>query len=457
MPVFVNRTLNLKKIKLIGFDMDYTLVAYHAERFEELTYQMARESLVKTLGYPEKILSLSFDFERAIVGLVIDRRNGFLLQLSRFNKVKTSYYGLEEVPYREQEKIYGTGTVDLRDPDFISLDTLFAIALGVLFSQLVQLKKEGLSLPDYADMERDIREAIDLIHRDGSLKGILKTRFPEFVVQDPKVAGVLERYKDYGKKLMIITNSDYDYTQPLLDYAINPFLTKHAAWEEVFDIVITLADKPLFFETKSRFLKIDPDTGLMSNYAGSVRSGLYQGGCFSVLERDLELNGSEILYFGDHIYGDVVSIKKRCNWRTALVLGNLEKEMEGLRNSRSIQEEIDLLMGKKEELERELNKNDILKYEGKLSSPKTVDSLYQELDKLNSRISALIDAYVKFFNPYWGQILRAGSEESFYAGQVENYACIYMTRISDLFDYSPRTYFRPIKRIMPHELKVLEE
>ena len=31
MSIYVNRTLDLKKIKAIGFDMDYTLVRYQTE------------------------------------------------------------------------------------------------------------------------------------------------------------------------------------------------------------------------------------------------------------------------------------------------------------------------------------------------------------------------------------------------------------------------------------------
>ena len=166
MPVFVNRTLNMKKIKLIGFDMDYTLVPYNVKAFEGLTYRLAQNRLVETYGYPEEVKSLEFDFNRAIVGLIIDKRNGYLLQLSRYNKVKTSRFGTEEVPFSVQNRIYENRAVDLRDSDFISLDTSFAISHGVLFSGLVQLKKEGVNLPDYYQLEEDVMEAIDSLHRD---------------------------------------------------------------------------------------------------------------------------------------------------------------------------------------------------------------------------------------------------------------------------------------------------
>ncbi len=456
MPVFVNRTLNLKKIKLLGFDMDYTLVPYDPRAFEALTYKLALERLCTSFGYPEKILSLEFDFDRAIVGLVIDRRNGFMLQLSRYNKVKNSYFGTEQVPFTEQNRIYQNKAVDVREADFKSLDTSFAISNGILFAQLVELKKQGLELPAYYQLEMDIIDVINQLHQDDSLKKAVREDFSSYVKSDPDVARMLERYKEHGKKLMIITNSDYDYSRALLDYALNPFLMNHECWQDVFDIVITLADKPKFFERTNRFLSIDRDTGFMTNHIGPVTGGLFQGGCYRNLQEDLGLSGSEILYIGDHIYGDVVSIKKQCDWRTALVLADLEGEMAGIRRAVPVQQEIDELMADKTRLEEEINRISTARYEGRKTDKEVLDRIYREMDGLNSRISDCIGKYNTFFNPYWGEILRAGSEESRFAEQVEKYACIYMTRVSDLYHYSPRTYFRPAKRIMPHETAALK-
>ena len=47
--------------------------------------------------------------------------------------------------------------------------------------------------------------------------------------------------------------------------------------------------------------------------------------------------------------------------------------------------------------------------------------------------------------------MRAGVEPSFHASQIERYACIYMSKISDFADFSPRAYFRPKKRKIAHE------
>jgi HAD superfamily 5'-nucleotidase-like hydrolase len=457
MAVFINRTLNLKKIKMIGFDMDYTLVAYHTRAFEKLVYDLARERLRSEFSYPAEIEKLTFDFDRSIVGLVIDLKNGYLLQLSRYNKVKSSYFGLDQVPFKKQKAIYQNMAIDLREEHYKSLDTLFAISNGVLFSQLVQLKKQGVELPVYAQIQHDITSSIDSLHMDGSLKQIIKNDFGTYVNRDEKVARLLERYKDYKKQLMIITNSDYSYSKALLDYAITPFLQHHSSWQELFDIVITFADKPRFFDRVNRFLKIDPATGLMENHEGPIVSGIYQGGCSKQLQKDLNLQGSEILYLGDHIYGDVVSIKKSCDWRTALVLADLEREMDGIKASYGVQKKIDELMDRKAVLEKKINEIDIKRYESRNKIYIPMDELYRETDEINTEISKLLGEYMTYFNPYWGEILRAGSEESRYADQLERYACIYMTKVSDLYEFSPRIYFRPVKRILPHERAVIEQ
>ncbi|MBN2509473.1 MAG: HAD-IG family 5'-nucleotidase [Spirochaetales bacterium] len=451
MAVFVNRTLNMKKIQVVGFDMDYTLVRYNAEDFESLSHRLASAYLVHSMEYPKELLDLEFDFSRAIVGLVIDKRNGNLLQVSRYGKVKTSYHGMTEITYREQNKIYGERAIDVRDAEFESLDTSFAISNGVLFSQLVELKKSGIPLPDYRTLANDVVTAIDMCHRNGSIKAEILKNPERYIIKDPKVPELLERYLDYGKKLIIITNSDYLYTQRILDYALDPYWKNHTSWKDVFSLVITFANKPGFFERNANILKVDETTGMLKNYDGILGPGIYQGGWFKQVEDSLKVSGSEILYIGDHIYGDVISIKKECGWRTALVLGDLEKEIQGMHRSRGIQTQIDMLMNHKQDMEAEINEMDIQKYEGKKISRDKLDELYQEMDNINRKISDLIKKYNTYFNPHWGQILRAGNEESRYAEQVERYACVYMTKVSDLWDCSPKTYFRPMKRMLPHE------
>lgn len=452
MGIFINRTLNLKKIKAIGFDMDYTIVRYNSEAFEDFTHQETLKKLVNDKGYPVEILNLKFDFKRVIQGLVIDKSKGNLLKVSRFGKVKSSYHGLTPLDFKEQQRLYGTGVIDLGDPHIQSLDTNFAVSNGVLYSQLVDMKEKGLALPDFDTLAMEIKDALDVCHSDGTLKNHVRQNISKYIIQDPDIVALLELYKRYGKKLLVITNSDFNYTKLLLDYTINPFLKEHKDWSELFEITVTLASKPRFFTTKTPFLTVDPQSGFMTNTEKKIEKGIYQGGYAGRLQQDLGLEGDEILYLGDHIYGDVVTIKKTFNWRTALVLDPLTEEIESIKKSAPIQTEIDKQMFIKEALETKLNHFDLRKHEFHEEIPKEeLNAIFSEVDKVNAIISDLLDQHRQYFNPYWGEMMRAGLEESRFADQVEKYACIYMTKVSDLIEYSPRTYFRPQRRILPHE------
>jgi hypothetical protein len=57
--IFCNRSLNMKSIEAIGFDMDYTLAQYKADTFESLAYVGTIEKLVHDLKYPSDVSSLS--------------------------------------------------------------------------------------------------------------------------------------------------------------------------------------------------------------------------------------------------------------------------------------------------------------------------------------------------------------------------------------------------------------
>jgi hypothetical protein len=262
----------------------------------------------------------------------------------------------------------------------------------------------------------------------------------------------LERFKKHGKKLWVITNSDFEYSKLLLDYAINPFLKEHKSWAELFNLVVTAAQKPRFFTDKMPLLQIDPSTGLMRNHHGKIEDGIYQGGNAQTLQKSSGLSGEQILYLGDHIYGDVLSIKKTCNWRTALVIDELHAEIEALEKSAHLSDEINLLMSEKIVYEHKLDElfdKEIEK--GKKPQKEKVQDHFQKIEKVDKKIGKLIRAHSQHFNPHWGETMRAGVEPSRLAGQIEKYACIYMAKISDFCEHSPRTYYRPRKKTLPHE------
>ena len=53
-----------------------------------------------------------------------------------------------------------------------------------------------------------------------------------------------------------------------------------------------------------------------------------------------------------------------------------------------------------------------------------------------------------------GLTFKEGNENSRFAEQVEDYACIYTSRVSNFVNYSPMQYFRSLRAAMPHERTV---
>ena len=64
----------------------------------------------------------------------------------------------------------------------------------------------------------------------------------------------------------------------------------------------------------------------------------YQGGSYRHLHSMLGVSsGAQVLYVGDHIYGDILRSKKTLGWRTMLVVPELAHEMECL--ERAVEED----------------------------------------------------------------------------------------------------------------------
>jgi HAD superfamily 5'-nucleotidase-like hydrolase len=452
--VFVNRTLNLKKIKYIGLDMDHTLIRYKTENFERLSHGKIIEKLIASKGYPEQIRNLQFDASFALRGLVVDRKKGNLLKLNRYTAIRTAFHGLKQIDYKTLQKMYRSTYIDLSKDDYAAVDTTFSYSFAMAFSQMVEFKDSNLQLkfPEYSQIADDVLNALDEAHRDGSLKNAVKENLNDYIIKDEKVVNALEKFKKHGKKIFILTNSEFYYTKLLLDFAINPFLKDHKSWVDLFEIVVTFAQKPKFFYDDLRFLKVDPSTGTMSNMEEKLKPGVYQGGNARKFTTDLSLDGDDILYIGDHIYGDILRLKKDCNWRTAMIIEELENEIDQNIKAEPLIAEIDRMMLQKEPLEDELTELMTLKYEKSAqTNEKRIDALQEQITEIDSQISQLIKKQLSFYNPNWGQLMRSGNEESYFAYQMERYACVYMSKVENLFELSPRTYFRAPRRPLSHE------
>ena len=54
------------------------------------------------------------------------------------------------------------------------------------------------------------------------------------------------------------------------------------------------------------------------------------------------------------------------------------------------------------------------------------------------------------FNPYWGSVFAERTDASMFGSQLEEYACVYTSRVSNFYYVSPARYFRAPHGAMPH-------
>ena len=280
---------------------------------------------------------------------------------------------------------------------------------------------------------------------------------------DPELAPALLDLKQAGKHLLLITNSEWWYTKAMMSYVLDRYLPGKTTWRDLFHLVIASARKPDFFSQEGPIFEVVDDQVMPQPHRTELRpGGVYLGGGASFVERSLNLLGEQILYIGDHIAADVRASKDLLRWRTALVLRDLEQEIECLEAFSARQAELSRLMAEKGELEQRQAwlRLQLQRLESKYGpqpsqSPRELRTalleLRSELEKLDSRIAPLAREAGEIHKPRWGPLLRAGNDNSHLARQIERSADVYTSRVSNLLCHTPFAYLRAAGSSLPHE------
>src|SRR5213082_137314 len=255
--IYTNRALQMDQIGVVGFDMDYTLAVYSMRQIEELAFHMTLDRLVANRGYPAYLRNLSYDHEFVIRGLVVDKAYGNIFKMDRHNHVGRCYHGRRQLSLDERRALYQTNEkIRLSLPRFAWIDTLFSLPEACLYAEIIEaLEARGIDI-DYHKLYEDTRETIDEVHRDGSLKTELKKDLGKYIEPDPELASALHKLRSGGKRLFVLTNSLWDYTDPVMSYLLDGRLAEYASWRNYFDYVIVGAQKPAFFAEHKPFTEL---------------------------------------------------------------------------------------------------------------------------------------------------------------------------------------------------------
>lgn len=448
--------------------MDYTLVHYQTEAWERRAYSHLKRRMLEG-GYP--VDDLEFDPQLVALGLILDLKLGNIVKANRFGYVKKAAHGTRMLSYPEQRDLYAREVVDLSSSRWVFLNTLFALSEGCMYSQSVDLLDDGKfpAAMGYERLYSVVREGLDAAHVEGTLKAEILAEPDEFLVQDPEAPLTLLDLKHAGKKLLLITNSEWSYTKSIMNIAFDPHLPEGMGWQELFDVVIVSACKPDFFEQRRPIFEVTNEDGLLQPVHRIEQGKTYVGGHAGLVESFLNVPGEEILYVGDHIFSDVHKSKDLLRWRTALVLREMEEELGALESFKPKQRTLTGLMRQKEVLEHRFSelrlavqrseagylRGPLPPINGKVSTvaelKEAMPRIRAELVGIDQQIAPIAKEASELLNPRWGLLMRAGNDKSHLARQIERYADVYMSRVSNLMHYTPFVYLRSPRGSLPHD------
>ncbi|KAG1933524.1 cytosolic purine 5'-nucleotidase isoform X1 [Pimephales promelas] len=456
--VFVNRSLAMEKIKCFGFDMDYTLAVYKSPEYESLGFDLTVERLV-SIGYPQELLGFVYDPTFPTRGLVFDTMYGNLLKVDAYGNILVCAHGFNFLRGPDIRELYSNKFIQRDDTErFYILNTLFNLPETYLLACLVDFFsncdrysscetgfKDGDLFMSFKSMFQDIRDAVDWVHFKGTLKEKTVENLEKYVVKDAKLPLLLSRMTEVAK-VFLATNSDYKYTEKIMTYLFDfphgpKHGTPHRPWQSYFDLILVDARKPLFFGEGTVLRQVDTTTGRLKigTYTGPLQHGIvYSGGSSDTVCDLLGVKGKDIVYIGDHIFGDILKSKKRQGWRTFLVIPELAQELHVWTDKSSLFEELQGLDIFLAELYKHLDS----------SSNERPD--ISAIQKRMKRVTHDMDMCYGMM----GSLFRSGSRQTLFASQVMRYADLYAASFINLLYYPFSYLFRAAHVLMPHESTV---
>merc|ERR1711962_622004 len=444
--VFVNRSLHLEKIKYYGFDMDYTLAEYKSPEFEILGFNLVIQRLI-SLGYPEELKEFEYDASFPVRGLWFDTLHGDLLKVDAYGNILVAVHGFKFLKASEIAEKYPNKFLQLDDSRIYVLNTLFNLPETYLLACIVDYftnhaqytrAKEGFKIGDlfmsFKSVFQDVRNAVDFVHMRGELKQITVDNLSTYVVKDERLPMLMQRILESGAKTFLLTNSDWWYTNNVMTYLFDfPGLRP---WRSYFNYVVVDGRKPAFFGEGTVLRQVDVNTGKLKigRHTGEMREdSVYSGGSCDVLSKLIGAKGKDVLYAGDHIFGDVLKSKKLRGWRTYLVVPELSRELHVWTDKHKLFDQLQGLDVQLGELYRNLDSS---------------TSVKPDISAIRSAMQEVIHEMDMSYGML-GSLFRSGSRQTFFSSQVVRYADLYAASILNLI-YHPFCYmFRSPAMLMP--------
>ena len=454
--IFCNRNLRMSDIAWVGFDMDYTLAIYNQPEMDELSIQATIEKLVAR-GYPEFVRTIPYSTE--LPGARPAHRQA-VRPHPQDEPLQVRDEGLPRLPRARERRAARSSTTRRRSARRRRATTGSTRSTrcreAALYAALVEAHGEARA-PRSTTRKTftDIRESIDEAHRDGTILETVAADFPRFVDQGPRPRADAPQAPQRGQEALppdelalVVHRQDDEVPARRRDErvpALAELLRRRHRRRDQARLLpgAAAADGARRREARRRRRS-------RSSAARSTRAAT----CTISSARSAS-SGDEVLYVGDHIYGDILRSKKESAWRTAMIIQELEGEVaahdscqRGLRARRAARGRARPARGRAsllpDALQGPLAAIDHAHAQAERLHPwprprPSAARIKRAIDRVRGRLR-LVDGELhtierrvdQRFHPFWGSLLKEENEQSSFGAQVEEYACLYTSRVSQL-------------------------
>ncbi|CAF1213104.1 unnamed protein product [Rotaria sp. Silwood1] len=439
--IFANNELDLRKIKVYGFDFDYTLARYKST-LHSLIYDHAKKYLVNTLRYPNHLMNFSYRQGMGARGLHLDIKRGWLMKIDSYHNIQldTVYHGMRKVSNEEVIAAHGGTKLSVDEVGYLGMTSnmyqfvdIFSIPEITILRDVTQYFIDN-SIPFASEyVHYDVREAVSSFHRTGMMHKLVGQDVETYFEENVRLKPFLQRLRNANKQLFLITNSAYWYVNRGMTYLLGK------NWEDYFNIIICQARKPSFFGAQKRpFREINISNNSKSwDKVYKLQKGkIYVEGNLTALVDMTHWEGNDVLYIGDHIYGDLADLFLTHGWRTGAILEEVEDEINVI-NSEAYQKTIrwlNILEWLIDQLQ------DIPGHEADIIMKSWVAEREEERTKSRD-----------YFNPSFGSVFRTHTVPTYFHRRLARFADVYTSNVCNFLNYSLDYVFFPRRMALAHE------
>lgn len=278
--------------------------------------------------------------------MVLDTIKGNILKLGVDGIILRASHGTQQLTRKEITDYYGEQQIwpkfsNLKENPiqhsniFRVFENYFDLPVMVICARIIDTIDKKFGKPKEYSFWPDIISSLRIIFNPSSFKidkqeqyfYNLKRDISKFVKPSTqKIINWIKSMKETQQTVFLLTNSDIDYTNLLMNYAVG----EH--WPEMFDMVVCAAGKPGFFKSEEPLVKFHELDGEkeVCPVQELQENKMYSKGNHKdltiFLQKQTNQDKPKVLYFGDSIRSDMYPSVVFGDWNVVTVLEEMESE-----------------------------------------------------------------------------------------------------------------------------------